>query len=648
MESTIWASRSNLPASLVSFGQSPVKIDLRSQTRRHRRLLLAGSLIVVLSSLTALAFASKRIKSEEAAFALPAAGRCAPTQLNRSAVLPGTSLAVTPLPDSYDAQPQTQVSLLGAPIAALSDVSVRGSVSGHHSGKLRAYSQGDGASFVPSAPFVSGETVTVTGSVASGTQHGHFSFHFVVARQDVLPHPSSTHAYKDPNEKMHFRSRPDLEPPGVVVSATSTQSAPGDIFTAPYNGPGPAGPMIFDEAGNLVWFDPLPNGVAATNLQVQQLGGKPVLSWWQGYIPPQGFGEGEEMIYDASYRQVGRVHAGNGYKVDLHDFHITPQGTAVITAFRPILCDLHSLGGPRGGAVTDSLYQELDLRTGLVRREWHSLDHIPLSDSYSTAVTTSRHIPFDYFHLNSIDQQSGGTTLISARNTWSMYELNSRTGQVLQTIGGKHSDVKLGSGTHTAYQHDAEVLPDGNISVFDNGGVPMVHPQSRGLVVSVDSNTRTASVVRQYEHPAPLKSGSQGNIQTLANGDVFLGWGPEPYFSEFTSSGSLLFDAHFHGSYQAYRGYRFAWTGSPAAAPAAVASAAGSRLTVYVSWNGDTRTASWRLLAGPSPSTLAPAASAARAGFETELKASKPAAYVAVQALDASGAVIGTSKTIRG
>src|SRR5262249_60288688 len=87
----------------------------------------------------------------------PSAPRCVPGTLNRSAVLPGTSLAVSPLPGSYDASPRTQISLLGAPPGALSAVSARGSHSGWHPGRLRAFSQGDGASFVPSKPFRSGE-----------------------------------------------------------------------------------------------------------------------------------------------------------------------------------------------------------------------------------------------------------------------------------------------------------------------------------------------------------------------------------------------------------------------------------------------------------------------------------------------------------
>ncbi len=633
----------------MSFGQAHsthLKHIPAPHLRTHRRLLLAASLLVVLCSATTLAVASHRIAAEQAAFAAPASGRCTPTTLNRSAVLPGTSLAVSPLPDSYDALPQTQISLLGVPAGALSHVEVRGSATGSHGGELRAYSQGDGASFVPSIPFLSGETVTVKGRLAANGHTQPFAFHFVVARADTLPHVPSLHPSKDPGEKMHFRSAPSLEPPSVVLAKTSPSAERGYILTAPYNGPGQAGPMIFDEAGNLVWFDPLGKEEAAANLQVQQLDGQPVLTWWQGYIPPQGFGVGEEVIANSAYQVIARVRAGNGHKADLHDFHITPQDTAVLTAFQPLRCDLSSLGGPHGGAVTDSLFQEVDLRTGLVRREWNSVDHIPLADSYSSAVTTSLETPFDYFHLNSVDQLSAGRTLISARNTWGLYELNSQTGQVLVNIGGKRSNVKLAGGANTAYQHDATVLGNGEISIFDNGGVPMVHPQSRALIESITAGT--ANVVSVFEHPQPLKSGSQGNVQALANGDFFVGWGAEPYFSEFSPSGELLYDSHFHGSYQAYRAYRSAWAGAPATRPAAVLSGSPSHQRIYVSWNGDTRTATWRLLDGTSSQTLTPVANATRTGFETTLTPPSPAPYFAVQALDASGAVIGTSATIHG
>ncbi len=284
-----------------------------------------------------------------------------------------------------------------------------------------------------------------------------------------------------------------------------------------------------------------------------------------------------------------------------------------------------------------------------MRREWHSLDHVGLSESYSLAERTSTQWPYDYFHVNSIDELPNGRTLISARNTWALYELNTRTGQVLVRIGGKRSNVRLSRGAATAYQHDASVLPNGTISIFDNGAVPKVHHQSRGMVIEVNPRAKTDRLLAQYLHPGALSADSQGNIQLLGNGDLFVGWGSRPYFTEFSAAGQLLFDAHLHGSYQSYRAYRFGWTGTPTGAPAIAAIARKGRgPVVYASWNGDTQTASWRLLAGPSAQQLAPVSTVARNGFETAIAAPGPEPYVAVQALSSSGAVLGTSRTIAG
>jgi len=528
---------------------------------------------------------------------------------------------------------------------------VSGSQSGSHAGRLRGYSQGDGASFVPTRPFSSGETVTVRGS-ATVAAHAHpFAYHFVVAHEDNQIYSASVAgSQRDYKEMQHFHSAPSLQPPVTVVTARAPQATPADIFATPYAGPGPSGPMILDAAGNLVWFHPLASNVEATNLQVQQLGGAPVLTWWQGAILVQGFGQGEEIIDNAAYQQIGRVHAGNGLKADLHDFHITGQGTALLTVFNPIACNLGGYGGSTGASVTDGIVQEVDLETGLVRREWHSLDHIPPSYSYSYAGNASGQWPYDYFHVNSIDQLANGTTLLSSRNTSALYELNTLTGQVLVRIGGKHSTVRLAGGAATAYQHDATVLANGTISVFDNGGVPKVHSQSRALILAVDTQHRTDTVVAQYLHSAPLSSGSQGSMQVLEGGNVFVGWGPEAFFTEYSAQGQLLFDAHMHGAYQSYRAFRFAWAGEPHGAPA-IATSAGlgkAPVTVYASWNGDTQAASWQVLAGPSAQQLTPVAGAPRTGFETAIATPTAQHYVAVQALSASGVVLGTSPTIHG
>jgi Arylsulfotransferase (ASST) len=618
---------------------------IRIRRRRAAMTALAGLAVLALAG-----FGGQRVLAHRASSTTGGpASRCLPTQMNRSALLPGTTLTVSPLPDSYDASPYTQISFLGAAPSAIAGIGVSGSRTGSHDGRLIAYSQGDGASFVPSHPFAAGETVTVHGRVRRGRAVAHFAFRFTVSTPDPLPRPKSGPKSKGKaGDVRTFHSLPGVQAPSVWVTASSPAVAPGYVFTAPYSGPGQDGPMIFDGSGNLVWFHPLPLNTKATNLQVQSYEGRPVLTWWQGYIPPQGFGEGEEVVTDSSYRTLFHVHAGNGYTADLHDFHLMGQNTALLTVFNTIHCNLSSVGGPSGAALTDGVFQEVDLKTRLVRREWHSADHVSPSQSYSAASTATLEWPFDYFHINSIERRQGDGFLISSRNTSALYLLDPSTEQVTLQVGGKHPSVKMGSGTSTAYQHDAQELPNGEIAIFDNGGVPMVHSQSRGILVALDPKAKTTRLVAQYEHPTPLKAGSQGNIQALENGDFFVGWGPEPFVSEFAASGALVFDARMPHGTQSYRGYRFPWTATPAEAPAVAASVSKGVVTAYASWNGATIPFGWRVIGGPDVKRMTPLTIAAKQGFETAIAVPGKPAYVAVQALDAAGNVLSTSHPVKG
>jgi hypothetical protein len=559
-------------------------------------------------------------------------------------------VTVSPLSGSRDATPRTQISFLGVSAHAISRVSVVGSHSGAHAGRLLAYSQGDGASFVPAQPFSEGERVEVRAQVRSGGAQRVVSDEFAVADQDALSRtPETIHAGHS-SEVQGFVSRPDLRPPAVTVTASSPAVAPGYEFAAPYTGPGQAGPMILDQSGGLVWFRPLPPDTFATNFQVQEYLGQPVLTWWQGDISIHGFGLGEGVIANRSYAEIAHVRAGNGVEEDLHDLQLTPQGTALITAYEPILCDLSSVGGSSYTGVTDGVLQEIDVKTGLVMFQWTSLDHVGLDESYSNVHETSTSSPFDFFHINSINLDPDGTLLLSARNTWTVYELDPRTGEIVWRLGGKRSSFAMGAGTATAWQHDPRVLPDGAISIFDNGASPSVHRQSRGIVVTLNGQAKSATLAEQIVHPSPLLADSQGNVQALANGDWFVGWGQDPALSEFSASGALLFDAHFPASTQSYRDFRFTWTGTPTEAPAfAFHRATGAAGTVYASWNGATLLADWRVLAGASANALNPVAQAPRSGFETAipLPAGAAARYMTVQALNAAGQVIGAAATAK-
>jgi Arylsulfotransferase (ASST) len=581
----------------------------------------------------------------QSASSAQSAPTCTPATLDGSALQAG-SVTVSPLAGSRDASSQTQISFLGVPIGELSHVSVVGSRSGTHSGRLLAYSKGNGASFLPSRPFTEGERVSVHAQLRTSTGVHPLVDQFAIAEQDSISStPETTHP-GGAKEVQGYRSRPTLRPPIVSVTADSPSVAPGDEFLAPYSGPGQAGPMILDQSGGLVWFKPLPTDKFATNFRVQEYLKKPVLTWWQGDISIHGYGLGEGVIFDQSYLQTAHVRAANGVQADLHDFQLTPQGTALITAYDPILCNVSSVGGPSYGAVTDGLLQEIDVKTGLVMFQWTSLDHVSLSESYAASSKTTAS-PFDFFHINSINLDRDGSLLISARNTWAVYDLDGRSGQILWRLGGKHSSFTMGPGTSTAWQHDPRELANGSISIFDNGSSPKVHSQSRGIVVGLDPGHKTATLQSQLVHLPALRADSQGNMQALENGDWFLGFGQDRDFSELSPSGQLLFDAHFPTYTQSYRSFRFTWTGTPVHPPAFVyePGSAGTG-TVYVSWNGATQVATWKVLTGATSKSLTPIANAPRSGFETAIALPAPAGpYMTVQALDATGAVIATAPT---
>jgi outer membrane protein assembly factor BamB len=452
-----------------------------------------------------------------------------------------------------------------------------------------------------------------------------------------------------------FRSRPDLTPPAVEVTAQAHDTASGYVFVATKRGgPAQGGSMILDDRGQVVWFRPMQGShERAMDFKVQHYRGRPVLTWGEGRIV-DGRRFNEYVILDASYREVTRFRAGNGYQGDHHEFFITPQDTALITIYHRVPGDLSAVGGPADGAVLEGIAQEIDIETGEVLFEWHSLDHVGLDESYlEPGGGHRRH--FDYFHINSIDVDRDDNLLISARETSAVYKVDRTTGEVIWRLGGKKSDFEMGEGTRFAYQHDARRLPDGTISIFDNGslvfenGLPKAVEESRGIVLGIDERQMIASLVREYTHPDEMHAHAAGNMQVLANGDVFVGWGRALAVSEFGEDGELLFDFRLPAKNKTYRAFRFPWSGHPTEQPAAaVERISEEEVRVHASWNGATEVAAWQVLTGSKPDQAnKPLGSVARRGFETAIAVRTEEPYVAVQAKDASGRVLGTSKAVK-
>jgi len=543
-----------------------------------------------------------------------------------------------PAPGTPTALRATEISLRGVAPDAVGPVVVTGSRSGRHEGALEPHADGLGASFVPRRRFRPGERVTVrTRLDIRGARHG--DFRFTVARGDF--EVGTLNAEKRlPRLRGRYRSYNStrLKTPRLRVLRRRPGRAPG--YLALNTGwdderPRPDGALIADDRGEPVWFLSRRRGRKLFDVAVQRYRGEPVITYWEGRFAA-GWGYGSYVVLDPSYREVARIRALGGNRADIHDMRLTDAGTAILMSYNLVR---------RNGPVLDNVIQEVDVATGRLLFEWHSVGNVALRESYDRRV---RGEMFDYFHINSVEVGPGGDLLISARNTCALYEIDRTTGAINWRLGGRRSDFRLGEGVRFCRQHDARWSGDGVMTLFDNRiAAPSEEGQSRAIKLEVDERRRTVRLLRGYKHPRRLAAPNKGGARMLPNGNLIVGWGAVPAVTEYTRRGRIVFDARFAGAGDgSYRALRVQWSGRPATPPAVAAERRGGRLAVWASWNGATEVARWEVLGGDDRAALAPVATARRRGFETALTVAR-SRYVAVRALDRTGAVLGTSRTIR-
>ncbi len=481
-----------------------------------------------------------------------------------------------------------------------------------------------------------------------------------------------------------FVSAPELHPMKVNINLNNLPSnEPGLIFNAPYTSSsesmyGQTGSLIADNDGNPIWFRPLSSpSLMNTDFRVQTLNNASVLTFWQGTVAtapaytniPTGAAEPGACYYilDNSYNVIYTISAFNGFTADVHEFLLTPNNTALFFATKVVPMDLTPYGGPANGAIHDFSIQEVDLATSQLIFFWDAKDHIPLTSSNIPANTAPQtNNIWDVYHLNSLGLISGSDDILfSSRNTWTIYRLNKSTGNFVWRLvsggnGAPGDFTVIGSDAQFSWQHDARYLPGDVISMFDDAccenysTVPPGTIPSHGLKLQLDLIAKTATFQRSYYHSPNLFSSSQGNTQSLGNGNIFVGYGANGYYSEFAEPGNtvltptinLLYDAQMPGSNVSYRSYRVNWVGKPIYPPSITVESINHQTVVYASWNGSTETTSWQLYAGLHSNDLQLVSTTGKTGFETAILSSNNGPFFQVKAKDASNQVIGTSNII--
>jgi arylsulfotransferase ASST len=470
-----------------------------------------------------------------------------------------------------------------------------------------------------------------------------------------------------------FVSAPKLHPPKVRADvAPQGKLAPGYFMVAnfpnlgltqPASGKaeamvGQSGPLMLDSHLQPVWFNPVPTNVVALNLKAQTYDGKPVLSWWQGVINSAGNTiSGEDVVVDQHYRQIATVKGQGGWVVSEHEIVISGHD-AWVTAYKNIPMNLTAEGGPANGVLIDAAVQEYDLTNGNLLYTWDALQHIPLAQSETApapALVNGQPVPWDAYHVNSIQLTGNDTFLVSMRNTWAAYTVDQSTNSIEWALGGKPfagvPTFKFASGASFEWQHDVEMHPGNVVSVFDDncclllagGKFGPPNGSARGLVIKLNLSNHTASFVAKYSRTPTVDVAFLGNTDLLPGGNVVVGWGSQAFFSEFSKSGKLLMDAEWPGPDRSYRAFVQNWVGTPSFPPSGGVRTAKGKTTVYASWDGATQVAEWAVLAGQSSNHLSRVATATKSGFETAIGLTGSYKSYKVQALDSKGHVLGTS-----
>ncbi|KAI4755600.1 hypothetical protein E4T52_12306 [Aureobasidium sp. EXF-3400] len=478
------------------------------------------------------------------------------------------------------------------------------------------------------------------------------------------------------------------------------------------------GPMIVDSHGELIWAQSTEG--QAYDLKVQEYKGEQYLTYWQGDDKVRGHGAGDFYMLNSGYQEVHKISAVNGLAADLHELVITPQGTALLTVYEVYPHDLSQLRNFEEWEedphyIWDSLFQEIDIETNELLFQWRASDHYSVDETFKAiGGAGTRNEPFDWYHINSVQKDEFDNYLVSARYTHTVTYINGTSGDIIWILGGKRNmfkDLDNGFATNFAWQHDArfhsktefpelfseDIALHGSskeidgvtkqlVTLFDNSAEDVEHTldSSRGLLLEVtypsahlpsiqhdltkrdDVQTQDdrylAKVIQSYDHPQGPLSTSQGSVQVIPSEDdkkdskVFVGYGYNALFSEYSADGTLLCDNHFATNYswgtgdvQSYRSFKFPWIGRPVDPPTAVLSTDGQ---IYISWNGATEVGGYVL----QHTRKFPASEKAwknvlhidKSGFETviDIEDAELLRYIRIKAVDKKGVMLGVSREI--
>ncbi len=465
---------------------------------------------------------------------------------------------------------------------ATGTISVTGSKSGIHKGKVKLSDDKKTLIFVPDNQFQANEKVSVNISSEIKTIKGEslapvsFQFTTTPLSKPIAINPFSTISDNIKSTDLMNNSAYSLRKfestgsdtlpsdfPKITIDSVNNPS-PGKIFMANFLGPDSLGSflMIVNDDGSVEKYKRLDN--YSFNFRVQPNGD---LSYADVIELNGGIGTTRWIVMDTTFTPVDTFQCGNGYESDIHEFRLLPNGHGLMFAYdaEPVDMSLIVDGGNPNATVYGTILQEVDADNNVIF-QWRSWDYVPITESYANLTAAT----IDYMHTNAADADQDGNYLLSALSLSQIIKIDRATGNIIWKLGGKSNQFtfinenEANAPTYFSNQHNITVLPNGNITLFDNGNQHSP-PYSRGVEYHLDEQNMTAELVWEYRHSPDIHAAAMGNVQRLPNGNTLIGWGiaalnGSPALTEVHPDGSVAFELSLPMGVTSYRSFRFPWT----------------------------------------------------------------------------------------
>jgi len=477
---------------------------------------------------------------------------------------------ISPISNSSLNQPGTTIiiregNLIDEATLVNTKVMVSGSKSGVHSCELKLSADKRTLILQPYEKFNLGEKVYINFEGGVKTINGEFltpfQFDFNICERRVnyeneilylrnltLNEISNLNTNESKKAKESFLGYPPIS----VV--TSNNPSDGYIFVSPYDLSLTEGHLIIlDNSAVPIFFQQ--TQFAKFDFKLQSNG---MLTYWD-------INTAKFYAMDSSYTILDTFACRNGYSTDLHDLQILQNGHSLLLSYDPQIMRMDTIvqGGDTAAVVIGLIIQELDEQKNLVFI-WRSWDHFQITDATDDVDLTSHTI--DYVHGNAIELDSDGNLLLSSKNLDEITKINSQTGEVIWRWGGLESKnnefLFVGDPTTFSHQHDIRRLPNGNITLYDNG-VLHIPKISRSLEYELDEEYKIATLVWKFNYDPIKYYSSMGNSQRLPNNNTIIGWGwstANPIkVTEVRVDGTVSFELEFTDLYVTYRAFRFPW-----------------------------------------------------------------------------------------